>query len=99
MKRILVSPIVSEKATSQAAVENKYHFRVAIEANKIEIEKAIEDRFDVKVANVRTMNFEGKSKVQHTKTGRFVGKKADWKKAIVTLKDGYSLDLYSSSES
>ena len=99
MRRILVSPIISEKATSQAAVQNKYHFKVLVDANKIEIEKAIEARFDVKVAHVRTINFQGKSKVQHTKTGRFLGKKADWKKAIVTLKDGYSLDLYSSSES
>lgn len=98
MRRVLVAPVVSEKATTQAGVNNKYHFIVSVDANKIEIQKAVEARFDVKVANVRTMNVLGKTRMQHTKTGRLVGKKADTKKAIVTLKDGFSLDVYSSSE-
>jgi large subunit ribosomal protein L23 len=98
MRNILVKPVVSEKATTQAGVNNKFHFIVSVDANKIEIKKAVEARFDVKVADVHTLNVEGKTRVQQTKTGRFSGKKADTKKAIVTLKDGFSLDVYSSPE-
>lgn len=98
MRNILVKPVVSEKATTQAGVSNKFHFIVSVDANKIEIKKAVEARFDVKVARVHTLNVEGKTRIQQTKTGRFSGKKADTKKAIVTLKDGFSLDVYSSPE-
>lgn len=94
MRQIILKPIVSEKATSQAAVQNTYHFKVARDANKVEIQHAIEARFDVKVKSVRTVNMLGKSSRQYTRAGVLAGKKADWKKAIVTLQDGYSLDIY-----
>lgn len=99
MNRILVAPLVTEKATASASVSNTYVFRVSVDANKIEIKNAVEARFpDVKVKEVRTSNVKGKRKMHYTKTGRFNGKKSDWKKAIVALQDGYSLDLYAVSE-
>jgi large subunit ribosomal protein L23 len=98
MKNIILAPIVSEKAASQAGVLNTYHFKVAIDTNKIEVKRAVEKRFDVKVEDVRILRRKGKVKTQYTKTARLVGKKADYKKAVVRLKDGYKLDLYSTAE-
>jgi large subunit ribosomal protein L23 len=63
--------------------EGKYTFKVAKDANKLEIAKAVEELFDVKVAKVNTMNCKGRTR----RVGRFEGKKPDWKKAIVTLKE------------
>jgi large subunit ribosomal protein L23 len=98
MKSILVAPIVSEKAVGQAEATNTYHFKIQTDANKIEVKRAIEKKFDVKVKDVRVINVLGKAKRQHTRTGVINGKKADWKKAIVRLNDGYKLDLYSTAE-
>ena len=98
MKNIIIAPIVSEKAALQAEGGNTYHFRVAIDTNKIEVKKAVELRFDVKVASVRILNRKGKEKLQYTKTARLVGKKADYKRAIVRLQDGHKLEIYSAAE-
>ena len=77
-----------------------YAFKVNVNANKIEIKNAVENKFDVKVMKVRTMNFFGKSKQMTVKSGgraiRTSGKKSNWKKAIVSLMDGESIDFYSS---
>ena len=62
--------------------------------NKIEIKRAIEKRFDVEVATVRTMNYLGKKRQQMTRKGRFEGRRASWKKAIITLKEGHKLELF-----
>jgi large subunit ribosomal protein L23 len=69
---------------------NKYAFEVDPRANKIEIEKAVEKLFKVKVLTVRTMNIAGKKK----RVGRVMGRKSDWKKAIVTLAPGQAIEVF-----
>ncbi|MBI5409727.1 MAG: 50S ribosomal protein L23 [Nitrospirae bacterium] len=86
---VLVGPLLTEKGTILKEKENKVLFRVARSANKIEIKKAVEEIFKVKVANVATMNCLGKNK----RMGKYEGKRPDWKKAIVTLKQGEKLDF------
>ena len=77
---IIVKPIITERSMD-AAEDKKFTFKVDKRANKIEIKNAVEAIFGVKVEKVTTMNMKGKVK----RTGRFVGKRADWKKAIVKL--------------
>lgn len=77
---IILKPIITE-ASMQGVQNKKYTFKVATDANKIEIAKAVEELFNVKVAKVNTMNVSGKMKRQGNKSGY----QADWKKAIVTL--------------
>ena len=76
---------------------NKYVFRVEVNSNKLQIKAAIEKRFKVEVAKVATMKYKGKSKNTTIKSGGHVlrtsGKRKSWKKAIVTLKEGFSIDL------
>lgn len=79
---IIISPIISEKSMDQTE-EKKYSFKVAKDANKIEIRNAVEAIFDVKVQKVHTMNMTGKTK----RRGYTTGKRPDWKKAIVKLTD------------
>lgn len=97
-RQILFRPILSEKMHQLQDALNQYAFQVDPNANKIEIKTAVEEKFDVKVANVRTMNFFGKSKQMTVRSGgrviRTAGKRSDWKKAIVTLAEGFSIDLY-----
>jgi large subunit ribosomal protein L23 len=87
---IIIKPIITEKSM-MGMEESKYTFKVATDANKTEIKFAIEEAFGVKVAKVNTMNVKGKVKRQ----GRFVGKRADWKKAIITLTaDSKPIELF-----
>ena len=90
---IIYRPIVTEKLTN---VQEKgiYAFEVDPQANKIEIARAVEKRFGVKVANVRTMMYKGKTKTQMTKRGRFIGKTSRFKKAVITLKAGEKIELF-----
>jgi large subunit ribosomal protein L23 len=83
---IIQTILITEKSVELADAENKYTFKVHPDANKIEIAKAIESIYGVKVASVNTMNRKGKSK----RVGRSLkkGRKADWKKAVVTLAEG-----------
>ena len=82
---VIIRPILTEK--SYAGIANKvYTFEVAPSANKVEIRKAVEKVFDVKVEKVNTVKVKGKEKSQNSKQGRTVGKTSDYKKAIVTLK-------------
>ena len=81
---VLRSPLITEKGSVLRDTENLYLFRVAMAANKIEIKKAVEELFKVKVQSVRTLRVHGKVK----RVGRFEGKRPDWKKAYVTLKPG-----------
>jgi large subunit ribosomal protein L23 len=95
MNNILVRPLITEKMTNiSAAQAGKYGFMVNPKANKIEIKKAIEKKFDVHVIEVRTINHPGKIKSQFRKSGRFEGKTARSKKAIVTLKEGEKIELF-----
>jgi large subunit ribosomal protein L23 len=80
---IIRKPIITEQSMDQTA-DRKYTFEVAKGANKIEIKKAVEEVFGVEVEKVTTMNYIGKPKRQ----GVFQGKRADWKKAVVKLKEG-----------
>jgi len=82
--RILRGPCLTEKANLQLEVDGKVVFRVDPNANKIEIKKAVEKMFDVKVKHVHTTNMHGKQK----RVGRFTGFTNDWKKAYVTLSEG-----------
>jgi large subunit ribosomal protein L23 len=87
--QIIRKPLVTEKSTQQKE-QNQYVFEVMREANKVEIQKAIEKLFKVTVLQVRTSNVLGKIK----RLGRKQGKRQDWKKAIVTLKEGDRIDFF-----
>lgn len=87
---ILIRPLLTEKMTALKEKENRVSFVVDKRANKIEIKKALEDAFKVKVASVNVINLLGKKK----RLGRFTGKRPDWKKAIITLKKGEKLELF-----
>jgi len=86
---VLQGPLLTEKGTLLKEKENKVIFRVAKESNKIEIKRAIEEIFKVKVKDVRTINCNGKKK----RMGRHEGRRSDWKKAVVSLKEGEKLDF------
>jgi large subunit ribosomal protein L23 len=87
---IIKRPLNTEKTNIQKEVANQVTFEVDRRANRIEIKKAIETAFKVKVAGVQTMQIKGKTK----RRGRFVGKRRNWKKAIVTLMPGERIDFF-----
>jgi len=89
--QVLKSPLISEKAAILGDASNQHVFRVATDAKKAEIKAAVEQLFDVKVANVRTINVNGKSK----RMGMRKGRRKDWKKAYVSLEQGHEIDLAS----
>ena len=86
---ILIKPLLTEKITGLQEQANRVAFVVKKDASRVEIRHAVESALKVKVKNVNVMNIMGKPKRQ----GRFVGKRPDWKKAIVTLKEGEKLEL------
>jgi large subunit ribosomal protein L23 len=87
---IIRRPVISEKATLLVERQNKYVFEVAPKANKIQIRKAVEDAFKVSVTEVRTMRVPGKKKRVRLQLGHT----PEWKKAIVTLKEGDRIELF-----
>jgi len=89
-RKIIRMPLVSEKSTNMRIKENKYVFKVDKKANKLEIKRAIEELFKVKVEDVTTMMMYGKPK----RLGRFEGRRPDWKKAIVRVKKGETIELF-----
>ncbi len=94
MTNILIAPVLTEKSTRLTEEGRHYAFRVASDANKIQIRKAIEERYpEVEVKEVRTMVVRGKRRRQMTKRGLVQGRKASYKKAIVTLASG-EIDFY-----
>lgn len=93
-KQIILSPLFTEKMAGLQDTLNKYAFKVARDTNKIEIKKAVETKFEVKVKSVRTMNMPGKIRQQLTRAGRFHGRRPAWKKAIVTLESGQEIDIF-----
>jgi large subunit ribosomal protein L23 len=88
--RIVRRPLITEKSTLQKEMHNQLAFEVDRRANKIEIKKAVERIFKVRVKDVRTMNYRGKQK----RLGRTVGRKPHWKKAIVTLQPGEKIEFF-----
>jgi large subunit ribosomal protein L23 len=89
-RTIVRKVLITEKGTLLREVRNQYFFEVARDANKIDIKRAVENIFKVKVDNVRTMQVRGKVKRQ----GRWVGRRNDWKKAIVTLQPDQKIELF-----
>ena len=93
---IIIKPIVTEKQTAiTEKFPNRYGFRVSPDANKLEITKAVEVMYGVNVESVNTMNYAGKKKSRYTKSGIINGKTSAFKKAIVTLKEGETIDFFS----
>ena len=87
---IIIRPLITEKTSVQKELSNQHTFEVDRRANRIEIQRAIETIFKVKVVGVKTMQVKGKKKQR----GRIVGKRRDWKKAIVTLMPGERIDFF-----
>jgi len=92
---ILIKPIVTEKLTAQAESLNRYGFVVKKDANKQQIKKAIEGLYNVSVSSVNTMIYSGKRKSRYTKGGIINGRTNAYKKAIITLVEGDTIDFYS----
>ncbi|MFH1843558.1 MAG: 50S ribosomal protein L23 [bacterium] len=90
LSKVIVRPVITERGADLREANNQYIFEVAPAANKHEIKQAVEHFFGVKVLRVRTQNYQGKIK----SLGRFSGKRADWKKAIVTLAGEDTIDLF-----
>ncbi len=88
--QIIKRPLVTEKGTKQKEQSNQLAFEVDRRANKIQVRNAVESIFKVKVLNVRVMNVKGKER----RVGRNVGRKADWKKAIVRLAPGENIEFF-----
>jgi len=93
---VLVKPIITEKMTAQSEKMNRYGFVVDKRANKLEIKGAIEKTYGVKVESVNTQQYVGKVKTRNTTRGVAIGRVNRLKKAIVTLKNGESIDFYAS---
>jgi len=92
---VVVKPIITEKMTDKAESLNQFGFIVDKHANKLQIKSEVEDLYSVQVISVNTMNYSGKSKSRFTKTGLISGKTKAFKKAIVTLAEGESIDFFS----
>ena len=87
---IIRGPLVTEKTTLQKEIDNQVTFKVDKNANRVEIKDAVERNFNTKVKQVRTVQVKGKVKQR----GRIIGKKQDWKKAIVTLMPGQKIEFF-----
>ncbi len=96
LAEVLVKPILTEKANAQQDKLRRYAFKVARKANKLEIKKAIEEFYGVTVTDVNTSVVPGKSKTRYTKAGFVKGQKPAFKKAMVTVAEGETLDIYGS---
>ncbi|NQY09241.1 MAG: 50S ribosomal protein L23 [Flavobacteriales bacterium] len=93
---ILIKPLVTEKMSLQSENLNRYGFIVDADANKIQIKDAVEKMYGVAVEDVNTMNYLGKMKRRNTKSGLVVGRRSSFKKAIISLAKGDTLDIYNS---
>jgi large subunit ribosomal protein L23 len=91
---ILIKPILSEKANNQQEKLRRYAFRVDKKANKLEIKKAVEEMYGVAVTDVNTVVVPGKNKTRFTKSGFIKGGKPSYKKAMVTVAEGETINLY-----
>jgi large subunit ribosomal protein L23 len=96
MSHILIRPIISEKMAAQGEKLNRYGFEVARTSNKLQIKQAVEKEYGVTVTGVRTMIVRGTRRTRYTRTAALHGRTSSYKKAIVTVKSGETIDLYSS---
>ncbi|MBU0487736.1 MAG: 50S ribosomal protein L23 [Bacteroidetes bacterium] len=92
---ILIKPVITEKMTKQGETMNRFGFIVDKRANKLQIKKAIENMYGVAVESVNTMRYAGKVKGRFTRSGYVTGRSSSFKKAIVTLVQGETIDFYS----
>ena len=91
----IVKPLVTEKMTDITEKQNKFGFIVRPEANKLQIKAEVEATYGVTVTDVNTMTYAGKNKSRYTKAGLLQGRTNAFKKAIVTVKEGETIDFYS----
>jgi len=91
----IIKPLVTEKMTAITEKQNKFGFIVRPNANKIEIAKEVEALYNVTVVAVNTCRYSGKSKSRYTRAGLIRGRKSAFKKAIITVKEGETIDFYS----
>ncbi|GAW85090.1 large subunit ribosomal protein L23 [Bathymodiolus platifrons methanotrophic gill symbiont] len=89
LSNAIKAPVVSEKSTVAAENDNRFVFKVANQATKLQVKKSVELMFNVEVEKVQLLNVKGKTK----RFGRFMGKRSDWKKAYVKLKPGHDIDF------
>jgi large subunit ribosomal protein L23 len=94
LAEVLIKPILTEKANAQQEKLKRYAFKVNRRANKLEIKKAVEDFYGVSVVDVNTLVAPGKNKTRFTKAGFIKGVRPAYKKALVTLAEGDTIDLY-----
>mgnify|MGYP001220276788 FL=1 len=94
LSEVLIKPILTEKANAQQESLRRFAFKVARKANKLEIKKAIESFYGVTVVDVNTSVIPGKNKTRFTKAGFIQGRKPAYKKALVTVAEGETIDLY-----
>ena len=87
--QVIKRPVVTEKASDDTSIRNAYHFRVPVAANKVEIRQAVERLFEVGVIGVNTLRVKGKER----RRGYARGRTPDWKKAMVVLKEGDTIDF------
>lgn len=92
---IIKKPVITEKMTAISDKLNRYAFIVDVRANKLQIKKAVQDLYGVQVASVNTMRYDGKLKSRYTKAGMIEGRRDAFKKAIVTLAKGETIDFFS----
>jgi large subunit ribosomal protein L23 len=95
LSEVLIKPILTEKANAQQEKLRRYAFKVARAANKLEIKKAVEEFYGVNIVDVNTVVVPGKNKTRYTKKGFVKGVKPAYKKALVTVAEGETIDLYS----
>jgi large subunit ribosomal protein L23 len=95
LSEVLIKPILTEKANSQQEKLRRYAFRVDRRANKLEIKKAVEEFYGVSIVDVNTIVVPGKNKTRYTKKGFTKGQKPAYKKALVTVAEGETIDMYS----
>jgi large subunit ribosomal protein L23 len=88
--KVILRPLLTEKSAAIKELENRVAFEVARSANKYEIKNAVEEAFKVSVETVKVLNVKGKVK----RLGRNIGRRRDWKKAIVTLKEGDTIEFF-----
>ena len=92
--KVIIRPLLTEKVTKLQEEANQYAFEVAPDANKLEIRQAVEALWPVRVLKVRTQVVRGKTVIRSTRKGRYEGRRKNWKKAIVTLAEGDTIDFF-----
>ncbi|HEY4155616.1 MAG TPA: 50S ribosomal protein L23 [Puia sp.] len=95
LSEVLIRPILTEKANAQQEKLRRYAFKVNRKANKLEIKKAVEDFYGITVLDVNTAVVPSKARSRSTKAGLITGRKPGYKKALITLAEGDTIDLYS----